>query len=285
MGGENRIMGNDLALINKIQDPLEFCRAMAPAAERICGAKTVEEGMAINLICLQEGISYMDFNRKYHLIKGKPSMKYDAMLALFKSHGGKYVILERTPERAAIRWEIDGNVQEWEYTWETAKQDRWPWKDPKTKDELKDNWSTPSDRKNMLFARLVSDSLRVLCPEVAGGIYTPEEVSDIVADSGTQGPAKSAMEVAAEAVVVESVVVKDVPVKESPPEPTPNANAATKEQVDLIASLFRDLGIPEASQQGILSKRGVGDVSLLSRDQAKEIIERLRERASSTAKN
>lgn len=276
-------MGNDLALINKIQDPLEFCRAMAPAAERICGAKTEEEGMAINLICLQEGISYMDFNRKYHLIKGKPSMKYDAMLAQFKARGGKYTIVERSPDRAAIRWEIDGNVQEWEYTWETAQQDRWPWKDPKTKDELKDNWSTPSDRKNMLFARLVSDSLRVLAPEVAGGIYTPEEVTDIVSESpSTQGSGKSAMEVAAEAVVVESVVIEDPPAPAAPPA---NPNNATKDQVEMINSLFESLDVPANARQAILDKRGVASVSLLSKEQAKEIIERLREMASSKPKN
>lgn len=297
-------MGHDLALINKIQDPLEFCRAMAPAAERICGAKTEEEGMAINLICLQEGISYMDFNRKYHLIKGKPSMKYDSMLAAFKARGGKYSIIERTAERACVRWEYQGEIQEWEYTWEQAKQDRWPWKDPGSKTELKDNWSTPSDRRNMLFARLTSDSLRVICPEVAEGIYTPEEIEDMSSDSAPKAVSgKSAMELVAEAATQaepeSDVVEAEFVVKEEDPKPEPIGTKiedfATPAQVEQIVKLFDQLAVPVESRNTIVGKRlkdrgldemlGISAIDQIARDQASEIIERLREKVSSAAKN
>jgi len=45
-------------------------------------------------------------------------------------------------------------------------------------DELKFNWSTPRKRKQMLWARLVSDVVRAIAPQVVKGIYTPEEVAD-----------------------------------------------------------------------------------------------------------
>ena len=37
----------------------------------------------------------------------------------------------------------------------------------------------------MLFARLVSDSVRTVCPEVAYGVYTPEELEDLPGESNS----------------------------------------------------------------------------------------------------
>ena len=46
------------------------------------------------------------------------------------------------------------------------------------KREIKDNWSTPIDREAMMWARVVSESLRRVCPEIYAGIYAPEEIED-----------------------------------------------------------------------------------------------------------
>ena len=48
------------------------------------------------------------------------------------------------------------------------------------KPPLKAKYSTPRARMQMLWARCVSDGVRVVAPECVQGIYTPEETSDFV---------------------------------------------------------------------------------------------------------
>lgn len=279
-------MGNALAIVQKLDNPMVFCKEMALAAAGLCGCRNEEEGAAVNMVCLMRGIDYIEFQETYHMIKGKPSKRSDRMLVEFRARGGKYTIEERSCDRAAITMEYDGNVLSTEYTWEQAQQDRWPWKDHRNHDEgLKDNWSTPSDRKAMLWARLVSDTTKAICPEVAAGVYTPEEVMDM-----EPGPVpekrnanKSAAEVAAEGVVVSATVVDDKPVKE--PESTAEAKVEVDTQdtevQDRLKSMFSELGIPHEEQVKALNKRGVNSVRSLRDDQCNEIIanlERLKER-------
>ena len=44
--------------------------------------------------------------------------------------------------------------------------------------QLKDNWSTPRRRMQMMWARAVSDGVRTVCPLATRGHYTPEEAVD-----------------------------------------------------------------------------------------------------------
>ena len=39
-------------------------------------------------------------------------------------------------------------------------------------------YPTPWQRKKMLWARVISDGVHTMAPEVATGIYTPEELDD-----------------------------------------------------------------------------------------------------------
>ena len=297
-------MSTAIALIDKITDPLAWCKEMSGAAERFCGAKSSEEGEAINLICLLEGITYLDFIRRYHLVRGKPTMRYDAMLTHFRRLGGRYRIVERTSENAAIEWVFEGNTYLWSYSWEDAQQSRWPWKDAEDHSKgLKDNWSTPTDRKNMLFARLVSDSLRVICPEVAEGIYTPEETADYVVEAKTSQAGPSAMDLVKQAsqqsAPQQADDVQDAEftpaVAESEPqvEATSDANATvaddpggiTQSQKQRIVELFKLCQIPKDEQDAILERRGVTSLNSLKKEAAQEIIDRLDDYVRANAKN
>lgn len=132
------------------------------------------QGAVLVLTCMSEKISPLQFKRTYHLVEGTPSMRADAMLAKFVEIGGKYVIRENSDTRAAALFTFGENSQELEVTWEQALKAGWPLKkDGKT---VKDNWAkTPYA---MLWARLVSKSVRLLAPGVNAGCYTPEEVAD-----------------------------------------------------------------------------------------------------------
>ena len=173
------------------------------------GADTAAKGFVIATACHQEKMSLMGFQRTYHIIDNSPSMKADAMLARFLELGGKYTIVEKSATRAAISLEIDGRKLEDSFTWEEAKQERYVYnKDGKT---LKDNWSTPRRVKQMLWARLVSDTVRTIEPRVNNGVYTPDETENF-------GPAGKAVPV--EKVVNPEAAAKMAKVKpQSKPKP------------------------------------------------------------------
>jgi len=159
---------------NGLSDFVAAGQLMAKAC--MFGADTDEKGFIIASTCYQERISFLEFDRTFHIIKGSPSMKADAMLAGIIFLGGNYKIIEKSCDRAAIEISIDGRELSDSFTWEEAKIETYVYeKDGKT---LKDNWSTPRRRKQMLWARLISDAVRTIAPQIVKGVYTPEEVED-----------------------------------------------------------------------------------------------------------
>ena len=141
------------------------------------------QGVVLVLSCLSERMSPMQFKRTYHLIDGNPSMRSDAMLAKFVERGGRYTVREYSPKRAAALFETGDNSMEMEITIEQALEAGWPISHNKDRGIQKDgklwksNWyRTPAA---MLWARLVSMSVRLLDPGVNAGCYAPEELADL----------------------------------------------------------------------------------------------------------
>lgn len=182
-----------------------------------------QHGAVILMTCMQENITPIDFIRKYHMIKGKPSMQAKAMLAEFRRIGGKHKVVEQSPTRAAIELTFEGQTNLFELTWEDAKESRWPWKDV-SRTALKDNWSTNLDRQNMLWARVVSTAVDAVAPEVSHGVYTPEEMED-VDTTPTDMPATGLEDEVDDA----EFEVKEDPRPEPPAEPEPKEEAAAEE--------------------------------------------------------
>ena len=168
----------------RIQDPLKFVQefGLSLAKSQMFGCSNPEQGHVMAMACLCEGISPVEVSKKYHIIQGRLSMRSDAMLAKFRELGGKHRVIERTSEAAEIELTIDGQTQRFRFTFEEAKQEKFPFgKDGKT---LKDNWATPRGQMQMLWARVASDGVRCMAPEVNAGTYTPEEVKDFSDDRG-----------------------------------------------------------------------------------------------------
>lgn len=145
------------------------------------GVSSDEAGATIALMCMMEGISLLQFQRTYHMVDNKPSMRADTMLAKFMELGGGYEILERSAMRAAIKiWRGDGKPVEFALTIKQAQEAGYCYKkDGKT---LVHNWEKIP--KNMLWARVVSDAVRAMDPRVNAGIYTPEEADSREEDTG-----------------------------------------------------------------------------------------------------
>lgn len=335
-----------IAVYDTIADKLEFCKEMAQSFTDLTGC-TVGQGRAVALVCLCEGLTPLDFRKRYHMIEGKPTMRADAMLAEFRMNfGGQYRIVSRTADLAAIELTLNGQTSEFSFSWEECLQSRWPWKkgvkpgSQPTADNLKDNYSTPTDRKAMMWARLVSDSLRAMCPELVAGVYTPEEVQDVIEGeythvtpltapakpTATQMVAQLAAEQAAAAAGATGDVGRD---QDAPPlsgpesgdggaddvvdaEFTPAVAASSdptvaaasgadtsttadqsaapngddkptgtirRDQIEAINKLLAELTpTPSAAVDklnGILAKRGLTEIGQLSREQAKEIRQKL----------
>lgn len=139
------------------------------------GARNPAEGFVIGVTCQQEGMTLMGFKERYHVIMGQIAMKSEAMLANLLELGGEYEIIDRTPERAAIKITYKKATLLSELKWEDAQKEDYT----KAKNgQLKDNWSTPRRRMQMMWARVVSDGVRAVCPLATRGHYTPEEAID-----------------------------------------------------------------------------------------------------------
>lgn len=321
-----------LAVYQKVDNPIAFATDMAKTFAAMTGVP-LEQGAAVALTCLCEGLTPVDYRRRYHTIDGKPTMRADAMLAEFRlNHGGDYEIVSRTADLAAINL-IDRKNRSYpfSFSWEECLQSRWPWKSGKGPgdnpvNDIKTNYSTPIDRRNMLWARLVSDSIRAVCPELSAGVYTPEEAEDmtvsgsqvtapaavarptvaqIVAAGNIQSPQQTAAAQATGDVAASGTTeavgdhVEDVVDAEFEPaadagagseagaeseestDPTPSTISPT--QVRTLTELVEKLQMPHAAVESMLAKRGVSAIRSLSKEQAKEIIGKLREKARQLA--
>lgn len=144
--------------------------AAAMVKSKLFGFETPEQALSIMMIAQAEGRPAALAARDYHVIKGRPALKADAMLARFQSEGGVVEWAEYTetvvsgcfshpkscPKPVKIEWTIDmakriGLVS-------------------------RENWRNYP--RAMLRARVISEGVRATFPGIAVGIYTVEEVQD-----------------------------------------------------------------------------------------------------------
>lgn len=149
-----------------------------------------EQGYMIACECYLTGQTPLEYAKKNKIVAGKPFVQYDSMLASFNQRGGTHKILKHDSEAASVEFTYQGQSETYTLTWEDLKKEPIPYLGKECdiiadmtagkELKLKPKYATPRSRSTMLFARLVSSTLRVLCPEVNFGTYTEEEISDIV---------------------------------------------------------------------------------------------------------
>lgn len=173
---------------------------------------TEGHGLMIALECYATGMTPFAWLRRYGLLHGRPSMKADAMLADFQARGGKWKIIERSAKRAAMVFTYEGQETPFEFTLEQAVKAGYTMNEKKGTPNKQ--WATIPE--NMLFARCVSGGLRLVCPMIVAGYYTPEELND----EGEEQTQAAPVELPA-AVAKVTQVAKAAPV----PAPAPAAAA------------------------------------------------------------
>jgi hypothetical protein len=280
-----------LALASRVQDPAAFATAMSPTMCAMMSLDTNNDGeysprqLALGagfaLTCLMEGMTPMAFARKWHVIKGKPSMKADAMLADFEMiFGGKYEQLSRTDEKSEIKLKVEGRKeQKYSLTWEEIKDEDY------TKDRngnRSKNYSTPRRVMQMLWARCVSDAIRAYCPAVVAGVYTPEENSDHSTANGDSSIPDANVEMHKTEVLEKP---KKESVKKEKKQKTEIINQAESQQlpyrldekkVNLIIECQKQLGMSDEVMAEKLSARGVAFIYELPDDKATDLLARMR---------
>lgn len=300
-GSETR----SLTVYERMPDPLEATRMLGNAIAKsgMFGCGSVEAGQVFAMECLARRMPPLMLAERYHVICGKLSMKAEAMLAGFEAEGGKYKVLSRTPDLVEIEVTINDGTHRLSLSWEDAQKEPFVYdvKEAEAvkllatgkKPPLKPKYATPRARMQMLWARLVSDSVRFLCPKVVSGAYTPEEISDfdeVAAESpkpAASGQASVVDQAAAAAAGKDRQPVQDAEFEiKAAVQATPEAAAAaqppapiepagpqyaTDDQRQLIKDLFDALGMTPEQREKALAKRHVSSLRSLTVEQAVEL--------------
>lgn len=151
--------------------PISEVRQMAAATIKSglsFGLQNEDAALALMLICQSENLHPMQAVRRFHIIKGRPAMRADAMQAEFQRAGGTVHWLERSNTccRATFEHSSGGKLTVC-WTLEDAKSAG-----------LTSNENWRRFPRQMLAARVISEGVRAVLPAIICGMYTPEEITD-----------------------------------------------------------------------------------------------------------
>jgi hypothetical protein len=188
------------------------------SASGLMGKDTKPEAVfGLMLLCKCEGLDPIAAMKRYHIIEGRPSMRADAMQAEFIAHGGGVVFHVRSDDMCAATFFADRSklddaarkraVDRFEKLWllecepDPAKRSKIildiaklsmdgeegiirTYADCELKGitegakGTKANWKTSP--RQMLTARVLTEGIRLVAPGLIAGVYTPEEVQDVL---------------------------------------------------------------------------------------------------------
>lgn len=202
------------------------------AKSGLFGCDREEQGMILALTCMSEGISPVEFCRTYDICEGKIRKKAMAGLAQFRQKGGrvKWVETGDDGKKAEADFTFEGNTIRVSYTIEQAR----------LAGLVKPKGSWEKNPGNMLRARVTSNALGMLCPEIYAGEYEDDrpagDMPTIKLESSptVQPPAPA-----------ESPRTIDVPaetVPQAPAAPTIQADPETLPE-DIQAKLVEAIGV------------------------------------------
>lgn len=179
---------------SQISDPLGFVQKMgiSIAQSGMFGCENEKQGEVLAMACLARRLDPMSIPQEYHLMHGRLVLRADAMLGRLSRAGGSYLIINHTPDCAEIEVEYKGRKYREKLTWVDAQLEPFVY-DGKPKDimpllmteegrkklKVSTNYATPRRRMQHLWARVCSDAVRVIAPDLVTGNYTPEETIEI----------------------------------------------------------------------------------------------------------
>lgn len=258
------------------------------ALSNLFGCANVQQGEMLAWECIARRMPPFRLKQKYHLFFNQLTQRADDMLAEFHGLGGKSKIVERTPDKVTVTLTYGADSQTFTLAWSDCLNEPFIYqtgKDCKESDvldaidagkhfklKLKAKYRSPRSRMQMLWARVISDGIRAMAPEVNNGAYTPEEI-----DFGDHGDAGEVIEAdftvtadsePAEVAAAATTVVEQPPVNSTPIVPRCSAMARQS-----IAELFTSLGYPKSvDHDGFCKQRYDVGLEQLNESQAHELI-------------
>lgn len=151
------------------------------AKSNLFGVKTREEAVTLMMLAQSEGLHPMQALRRFHIIKGKPTMRADAIQAEFQARGGKIEFHERSDKACDATFTASNGAR---------VRVRWDAERAKRADLGGDMYRKYPAA--MYHSRCMSEGVRATDPGVVVGIYTPEEAQDFAEDAKPVRAAKRA---------------------------------------------------------------------------------------------
>lgn len=262
------------------------------ALSNLFGCANVQQGEMLAWECIARRMPPFRLKQKYHLFFNQLTQRADDMLAEFHGLGGKSKIVERTPDKVTVTLTYGADSQTFTLAWSDCLNEPFIYQTTKeckesdvldaidagkhSKLKLKAKYRSPRSRMQMLWARVISDGIRAMAPEVNNGAYTPEEI-----DFGDHGDAGEVIEAdftvtadsePAEVAAAATTVVEQPPVNSTPIVPRCSAMARQS-----IAEMLTQLGVADSQAQYDLISQRYGDgPGALTEPQATELIGILR---------
>lgn len=202
--GSNPVAAQTGSIYNRISDPIEAVKVMGEmiAGSGMFGCTKVEQGMVLAMQCLAEGKPPLELAKTYHILDGKLAMRADAMLGRFLATGGEVQWVRRDNDVVEALWSYGKSKDiPIKCTIEDMKSNGVAM--DKSGKFLKTNWQRHP--RQMLTARVISEAVRLLAPQLVAGVYTPEEVQDFVNEN------KAPVSIAPKVAALPAVAVQEEP--------------------------------------------------------------------------
>lgn len=222
----------EIELYNNLQNPIDAITALGSmfAKSGMFGCDRVEQGQVLAMVCLAERKSPTEITRTYDIIGGKLRKKAMAAHAEFRAKGAKIRWIKTGDDGIEARAEItfEGSTVVCSYGLAAAQK----------AGLVKDRSAWVTNPANMLRARVISNAIGMLAPEIYAG-EEDGEFSQVAAPEiklATPQPAPAPVERMAS--VVQAAAPAPEPVKAAPfidvptvPEPAPTPEPAPAAQV------------------------------------------------------
>jgi hypothetical protein len=146
---------------------------------RMFGLESVDQAMALMSIAQAEGKHPAIIARDFHIIQNRPAKKAEAMMRDLIQSGG------------SVKWHaLDDAIADATFSHPQGGSVRIVWDMERAKQA---GLTSRGDMyrkfpRAMLRSRCVSEGVRTVCPLATSGVYTPEEVQDMVDETPASGP-------------------------------------------------------------------------------------------------
>lgn len=308
-------MSTNLTAYSGVQDPLQFVKEMgqAIAASQMFGCENASQGQVLALSCLANQCDPLSLPLSYHLMHGRLVVRADEALARLVRAGGSYEIVAKSSEVATIRVSLGSRTYTETLTHDDCKGEPFYYSGkpaeimPKLlagkSNELKisTNYATPRRRMQHLWARVCTDAVRTVAPQLVAGRYSPQETAQYLVDDGKIAPAKAQelLERVEPVAAGENEIVVEFGQPEAPAsnvqygnveevetvEITEDPSKASGPQIARLTELFKALKVPGDKQLDAMKKRGATDMGDLSREAATDLITALESRLDKSRLN